>query len=134
MGAEAGEGGLTDLAGKVVWITGASGGIGEALALAASRRGAKLVLTARRAAELERVKKATRVFAERAVREEDRTESARLINGYIVNYTDSIPVLSPAQRLQLLDDIDPTIGLPDVQAMLEKLVQHHGRVVLVQTS
>ncbi len=56
MGAEAGEGGLTALAGKVVWITGASGGIGEALAVAASKRGAKVVLTARRAAELERVK------------------------------------------------------------------------------
>ena len=56
MGAEAGEGGLTDLAGKVVWVTGASSGIGEALALAASRRGASVVLTARRAAELERVK------------------------------------------------------------------------------
>jgi short-subunit dehydrogenase len=58
VGAEAGEGRLTDLAGKVVWITGASGGIGEALARAASQRGAKLVLTARRAAELERVRAA----------------------------------------------------------------------------
>jgi len=47
---------MTQLAGKVVWITGASGGIGEALALAASRRGARIVLTARRAGELERVK------------------------------------------------------------------------------
>ena len=56
MGAEDGEGGLTHLAGKVVWVTGASGGIGEALALGASARGAKVILTARRAAELERVK------------------------------------------------------------------------------
>ena len=39
MGAAAGESRLTDLAGKVVWITGASGGIGEALALDASARG-----------------------------------------------------------------------------------------------
>lgn len=43
---------------KVVWITGASSGIGEALALAWSREGASLVLTARRAAELERVRNA----------------------------------------------------------------------------
>lgn len=41
--------------GKVVWITGASSGIGEALAYAFAREGAKLVLTARRKAELERV-------------------------------------------------------------------------------
>lgn len=47
---------MTDLAGKVVWITGASSGIGEAMAIAASRRGAKLVLSARRAPELERVR------------------------------------------------------------------------------
>lgn len=47
---------MTQLKDKVVWITGASSGIGEALALAASVQGAKLVLTARREAELLRVK------------------------------------------------------------------------------
>ena len=41
---------------KVIWITGASGGIGEALAYACAREGAKLVLSARKTAELERVK------------------------------------------------------------------------------
>jgi short-subunit dehydrogenase len=49
---------MTDLAGKTVWITGASSGIGEALALDASRRGARLVLSARRETELERVRQA----------------------------------------------------------------------------
>jgi short-subunit dehydrogenase len=44
---------------KVVWITGASSGIGEALALAFAKEKAKLVLTARREEELLRVKKAT---------------------------------------------------------------------------
>ena len=41
---------------KVVWITGASSGIGEALAYAFARQQAKLVLSARRVGELERVK------------------------------------------------------------------------------
>lgn len=47
---------MTDLVGKTVWITGASSGIGEAMALLASKRGAKVILTARREAELQRVK------------------------------------------------------------------------------
>ena len=56
-------GGLTylhpmDFTNRVVWITGASGGIGEALAYAFAARGATLVLSARRAAALDRVKAA----------------------------------------------------------------------------
>lgn len=41
---------------QVVWITGASSGIGEALAYALSVEGAKLILSSRREAELERVR------------------------------------------------------------------------------
>ena len=44
--------------GKVIWITGASSGIGEALAYEWSKRGAHLILSARRESELERVKAA----------------------------------------------------------------------------
>lgn len=46
------------LAGKIIWITGASSGIGEELAYQLSRRGAKLILSARREEELERVRRA----------------------------------------------------------------------------
>lgn len=46
---------LDNLRGKVVWITGASSGIGEELAYCLAGRGTKLILSARRTTELERV-------------------------------------------------------------------------------
>jgi len=47
---------MTKLKNKVIWITGASSGIGEALAYELNKRGAKLILSARREEELKRVK------------------------------------------------------------------------------
>lgn len=47
---------MKSVSGKVIWLTGASSGIGEALAYHLSKRGAKLILSARRKDELERVK------------------------------------------------------------------------------
>ena len=46
---------MSELKNKVVWITGASSGIGEALATACSKEGAKLILSSRRENELQRV-------------------------------------------------------------------------------
>ena len=42
---------------KIIWITGASSGLGEALAIESAKEKSKLVLSARRESELERVKK-----------------------------------------------------------------------------
>lgn len=48
---------VKSLAGKVVWVTGASAGIGEALVEAFAKEGCKIILTARREEELKRVQK-----------------------------------------------------------------------------
>jgi short-subunit dehydrogenase len=47
---------MSDLKNKVVWLTGASSGIGEALAYQLANKGARLIISARRKEELERVK------------------------------------------------------------------------------
>ncbi|WP_216933997.1 MULTISPECIES: SDR family oxidoreductase [unclassified Acinetobacter] len=47
---------VEDLKGKVVWITGASSGIGKAIAGYCAAQGAQIVLTARRPEELENVR------------------------------------------------------------------------------
>lgn len=55
---------MNTLKDKTVWITGASSGIGEALAMVCAQEGAKLVLTSRRADELIRVAAKTGVADE----------------------------------------------------------------------
>jgi dehydrogenase/reductase SDR family protein 7B len=52
---------------KVVWITGASSGIGEFLAYALSAQGARLILSSRREDELQRVKQACSIPEQVAV-------------------------------------------------------------------
>jgi short-subunit dehydrogenase len=55
---------MKTLKNKTVWITGASSGIGEALALVCGQAGANLVLTARREDELNRVAQLTGLKSE----------------------------------------------------------------------
>ena len=47
---------MSSIKGKVIWVTGASSGIGEALVYELAKKGAKLIISSRRKEELERVK------------------------------------------------------------------------------
>lgn len=50
---------------KIVWITGATSGIGEQLVYACAKEGAKIVLSARRSEEMERVAKAANLSVDK---------------------------------------------------------------------
>jgi len=58
---------MSNIKDKVVWITGASSGIGEALVKEYSKLGAKIILSARREKELQRVKQECSLSNERAL-------------------------------------------------------------------
>uniref|UniRef100_A0A2C9KEQ5 Dehydrogenase/reductase SDR family member 7 n=1 Tax=Biomphalaria glabrata TaxID=6526 RepID=A0A2C9KEQ5_BIOGL len=60
-----------NLSGKVVWITGASSGIGEHIAYQLASVGCKLVLSARRKEELERVKQTCLLSSRNKISDED---------------------------------------------------------------
>ncbi|TAE46216.1 MAG: SDR family NAD(P)-dependent oxidoreductase, partial [Bacteroidetes bacterium] len=84
-----------NLENQVVWITGASSGIGEALAYACIDAGARVILSARRASELERVKAACarpdRVYL--FPLDLTDTESLSTVAANVVNTTGRIDIL-----------------------------------------
>ena len=63
---------------QIVWITGASSGIGKALAIAFSQAGARVVLSARRELELEAVQKACTNLEKHYILPLDLTETDEL--------------------------------------------------------
>lgn len=67
---------------KVVWITGASSGIGEALAYEFAKLNCSLILSARRLNELERVKNNCTVDASKIILLPFDLADASLLNGY----------------------------------------------------
>ena len=73
------------LAGRTVLVTGASSGIGEATAYAVARTGATVLLVARRAEELERVRV--------AIEESGGRAAAYVCRGFVCER----PVTSPAE-------------------------------------
>lgn len=58
---------MTKLREKVIWITGASSGIGEQLVYQLAARGNKIIISARRETELERVKKSCPLSAQQNI-------------------------------------------------------------------
>jgi dehydrogenase/reductase SDR family member 7B len=91
---------------KVVWVTGASSGIGEALAVAFSREGARVVLSARNERELERVRKVCEaVILSREDGEESGRGKQHLVAALDLTQQDSIARVT-ADVLRHVDHVD----------------------------
>jgi short-subunit dehydrogenase len=84
-----------DLKGKCVWLTGASSGIGEALAYELARRGARVALTARRKELLENI-------------------AAKIATSHGEAYSFPGDVLNLEQMKALVDSIETTMGPIDL--------------------
>ncbi len=118
-------------AGQVIWITGASSGIGEAAAQAFAREGARLVLSSRRPDELERVRRACERPDEHAVIPLDliRSETFPAIVADVLARCGRIDVLvnngGVSQRARALD------ATPDVERALME-VDYFGPVALTK--
>ena len=74
---------LDSYQGKAIWITGASSGIGEELAVQLRQSGARLVLSARRNSELERVKARCKVGSSVSLLPLDVTASTAVLDAAV---------------------------------------------------
>lgn len=136
--------------GQVVWITGASSGIGEALAYAFAKEGARLVLSSRRAEELERVRRACERSHEHIVVPLDlaRSDTFPVAVGEVLARRGHIDVLvnnGGVSQRALAKDASPEVerALMEVnyfgpvaltKAVLPSmLARHAGRVVVVSS-
>ena len=134
---------------KVVWITGASSGIGEALSYACAQAGARLILSARREKELQRVKAACALPEEQILvlpfdlidREEMPSHARRVIDHFgqidlLINNGGisqrSLVMETEMAVYQKLIDVDYLGTIALTKAVLPYLVrQKQGHIVTV---
>jgi len=116
---------------KVVWITGASSGIGEALAGAFAREGARLILSSRRPEELDRVRRGLPRADEHLCLPLDLTQSATFhaLTAQVLAKFGRIDILvnngGVSQRALAVD------ALPEVERALME-VDYFGPVALTK--
>lgn len=109
---------MASFAGRVVWVTGASSGIGEALVYELAKQGAMLVLSARRPEQLERVR-------QRAERPDEH-----LVLPFDITQIDAFPA-HVAQVLQRFGQIDVLINNAGVsqRALVKDTALHVDRKI-----
>jgi short-subunit dehydrogenase len=139
-----------DFAGKVVWITGASAGIGAGLARRLAREGASLALSARRASELEAVAASLPAATRSLVVAGDVTDLAALpatvarierdlgpVDVLIANAGISQRALvrdTPLEVYRKLMEVDFFAPVAQAQAVLPGMVRRGGGYIVVTSS
>lgn len=112
---------MRDLAGKVVLLTGASRGIGVALAVGLARRGARLVLTARDAAGLEATAAKVREAGGEAV----------IFAGDVAKEADRAALVAAADALGPLEGVVHNAGVETTMAFVDQSAQDVARQIAV---
>lgn len=138
-----------DFKDKVVWITGASSGIGEALTKAFNAHGAKVILSARNVKELQRVQNAlssttpsvilpfdvqkyleAETHAQDAIRAFGKVDI--LINNAGLSQRSLAKETPFVEELKIIEvDLIATIAL--TKALLPHLIQQKGQVVIISS-
>ncbi|HSR92984.1 MAG TPA: SDR family NAD(P)-dependent oxidoreductase, partial [Gemmatimonadales bacterium] len=139
-----------ELAGKVAVITGASGGIGEAIALALAREGARLVLAGRNAERLDLVATRARdsspsveIFAA-DLTDDDQVHAltARVVEVFgvvdvlihsIGYFAGGLVATAPVEDLDRLYRVNVRSPYVLTQALLPSLIARQGQVVFVNS-
>lgn len=81
--------------------------------------------------EMDRSKNESLVYAERAIKEKDKTESRVFANQLIGHFLQGVPVKSPEQSLDYLKKFYPTITLAEVNARLKEMVTKENSIICI---
>jgi NADP-dependent 3-hydroxy acid dehydrogenase YdfG len=136
--------------GKVAVITGASGGIGEAIAVALAREGARLLLAGRNAERLDRVAERARDFspgvetfaADLTDDERSHALAARAVGAFggvdvlvhsIGYFAGGLVATAPVEDLDRLYRVNVRSPYVLTQALLPSLIARQGQVVFVNS-
>ncbi|OEK06881.1 M16 family metallopeptidase [Roseivirga misakiensis] len=80
-------------------------------------------------AELERSKALFRNGYERSAREADKSESRRLVGSYVNHFLNGGSLLNPAQRLEYLNTVLPTIKIEELNALVKGWITTTNRTI-----
>ncbi|HVM87149.1 MAG TPA: insulinase family protein [Puia sp.] len=84
--------------------------------------------------ELDRAKSNLLNETENVYKDRDKTESGRLVQGYIDNYLNGSPIIGITNRYEFLKQVLPGITLQEVNAFSSKMDSKQGKFVLITAS